>query len=122
MKVEGAILGSPSLINFMVSEDIKRNLWLFEVDKCYDSQVEKKNEKKMSLKDLVSCIFSLTTWGLESGKLPELFHGNKLDNGIQHAAKSASSFLFIERWLPNTKQKKDMLGFCSGKKASYWAK
>ena len=75
----------------------------------------------MSPKDFVSCIFSLTTavttWDLESGKLQELFHGNKLDSGIQHAAKSPSSFLLIERWLPNTKQKKHMLGFCSGKKS-----
>ena len=51
MKVEVALLGSLSLINLMVSEDIKQhlqtkehevlNLWLFEINKCYDSQVEK---------------------------------------------------------------------------------
>ena len=51
MKVEVALLGSPSLINLMVSEDLKQhlktkehevlNLWLFEVNECYDSQVEK---------------------------------------------------------------------------------
>ena len=51
VKVEVALLGSPSLINLMVSEDLKQhlktkehevlNLWLFEVNECYDSQVEK---------------------------------------------------------------------------------
>ena len=62
-----------------VSKELLK-LWLSEVAQHYGSHFD-----KTALKDFAIPHIFLHNWDSELAKLPECFHGDKLEKGVQHA-------------------------------------